>query len=251
MATAKEVLAQLAALAGENEAVVGANNTTVNKYFGAVGQPYCGYAIWYAVKKAGSSILDGCSNPAYVPTIKAFMESKGWRVSNDQARAGDIFVYSNLHVGFVYEQFSGSTVITLEGNNTAVKKTPDEAKNGTGTAYEGIGYRKLTLTSGYTVYRPAYDGTSSGGTVGPSVKVELNQLSKGSTGAQVKTVQRVLYARGIKDDAGNAISADGQYGAATKAAVIQLQKQLFPNNSAKWDGIVGAETWAAMLTALW
>ena len=37
MATADAVLGELAKLAGENEAAVGSNNTTVNQYFGVRG----------------------------------------------------------------------------------------------------------------------------------------------------------------------------------------------------------------------
>lgn len=256
MATAKDVLSKLAALAGENEAVVGQNNTTVNKYFNAPGQPYCGYSIWYACKKAGSNILNGCSNPAYVPTLKSYLSGKGWKVSNSNAKAGDIFVYAEDHVGFVYESVSGNTVITLEGNNGAVKKTLAEAKNGTGTSFEGIGYRKLTLTSAYTVYRPAYDGASStssvdsGGTAytdanyGTVVTIYLNLLKQGHEGPEVKTVQRILNAAGQKVD------VDGKYGPATKSGVKNLQKTLFPNEASEWDGEVGAKTWNAMLKEL-
>lgn len=271
MATAKEVLGQLAALAGENEAVLGSNNTTVNKYFNAVGQPYCGYAIWYAVKKAGSNILDGCGNPAYVPTMKSYLEGKGWRVANDQAQAGDIFIYSDQHMGFVYEPVSGSTVITLEGNNTAVKKTAAEAKNGTGTAYEGIGYRKRVLTSEYTVYRPAYDGTDgSGGTETGEEQVKTWQtwlgvdadgeagpltmeaaakktlqamlakypLKQGMTGDAVHVAQGLLYVAGY-DPKG----LDGIYGSGTAAAVKAYQTA----NGLTADGEAGADTFAKLL----
>lgn len=247
MATAKDVLSQLAALAGEDEAAVGANNTTVNKYFNAVGYAYCGYAIWYAVKKAGSHILDGCANPAYVPTIKAFLQGKGWQVDNSQARAGDIFVYLDQHVGFVFEPISGSTVLTLEGNSTGLRATAAAAKAGIGTAYEGIGYRRRTLGSGFTVYRPAYDGSPS---EGESCTILVSLLKQGSIGAQVKTVQRILHARGITGADGRAVTVDGEYGANTEAAVKKLQKELFPNEPAQWDGEVGDRTWNAMVKEL-
>ena len=81
---------------------------------------------------------------------------------------------------------------------------------------------------------------------GSVVTVSLKQLSQGSSGAQVKTVQRIIYVRGINSQ----ISIDGDFGPITKAGVIDLQKKLFPNTASEWDGVVGQKTWTAMLTAL-
>lgn len=253
MATAKEVLAALAALAGENEAVVGSNNTTVNKYFKAKGQAYCGYSILYAMEKAGCRLLDG-SGAANVGNLARFCESKGWRVTDP--RAGDIFVmrsggFENGHTGFVYETLDGGYFITLEGNYGAVKATAADAKNGTGSAFEGIGYRKAKITSDYKFYRPPYDGAAPGGTTAPSVgaavTVMVNELRQGSAGPQVKTVQRVLYAYGLKGADGRVIVIDGEYGANTAYAVKTLQAKL----GVAADGIVGKNTWKKMLTELW
>lgn len=158
MPTAKQVMAPLEALAGENEAILGSNNTTVNKFFNAPGAPYCGYSVWYGIKKSGSPILKDCANPAYVPTIKSFMEAKGWRISNERAAAGDIFVKQAGHVGFVHDSFLGTTIITLEGNSTVYDNEAKARAASIGSgAYEGIGYKKLTLDDRYTVYRPPYD----------------------------------------------------------------------------------------------
>ena len=258
MASAKQVLAQLAALAGENEAVLGSNNTTVNKYFNAKGQPYCGYSLWYAAKKAGSGIWNGCANPAYVPTVKSFLSAR--KVPNSQAQPGDIFAYKNQHVGFIFEPISGTTVITLEGNST-VYKTEAQARSGAvGTgAYEGIGYKKRNLTSDFTIYRPAYESNNTSDTtaaatspapstqsVGSAVTVSMNLIKQGSTGPQVKTVQRILYAYGVKGADGKKIAVDGSFGANTTYAVKTLQKKL----GVAADGEVGKDTWTAFLTKL-
>ena len=270
MPTAKDVLAQLAALAGENEAVVGSNNTTVNKYFGAPGQAYCGYSIWYAVKKAGSHILDGCSNPAYVPTIKEFLKNKHTVVKNDAAQAGDIGAYKNDHVFMIWERISGNVVITLEGNAT-VYKTVEEARasaSGSG-AYEGIGFKKRTLDANYTVYRPAYDGTASvtatdadpvkefqkwlGGvqvdgktgcqTLEAALKkvlwvlLDKKPLKKGAKGDAVYVLQGLLYSAG-HDPKG----LDGDYGTGTVAAVKAAQRA----KGLTVDGEAGPETFFAL-----
>lgn len=86
---------------------------------------------------------------------------------------------------------------------------------------------------------------------GKALTVNVHQVQIGHEGPEVKTVQRILYARGIKGSDGKVLTVDGSFGANTKAATITLQKQLFPDSSADWDGIWGAKTWGAALTALW
>lgn len=250
MATAKDVLAALAALAGENEAVVGQNNTTVNKFFNANGQAYCGYSLMYSFKKAGATVLDGCSNAAYVPTLKAYLEAKGWRVPNTQAQAGDIFIYTKpggtgTHTGFVFERVSGNTIITLEGNNTSVKKTATEARNGTGSSYEGIGYRRLTLDSNYTVYRPAYDGKAAASTTTSAKKhftctpsVDIVQDTSSYAAGACKSLQALLNA---KFSAG--LNIDGEFGTKTKDALKSAQKKI----GVEADGSAGKDTWSKLI----
>lgn len=81
---------------------------------------------------------------------------------------------------------------------------------------------------------------------GEKVTVTLNILSMGSTGPQVKTIQRILYARGIKGANGKAIAVDGEYGNNTYYAVKRLQGQLGLSQT----GTVNADTWTRALTAL-
>lgn len=82
--------------------------------------------------------------------------------------------------------------------------------------------------------------------VGKAVNITVHQLSTGCTGPEVKTLQRIILARGLYEK----ISVDGDFGPDTEAGVIELQKKLFPNTPGEWDGIVGPATWKAMLTQL-
>ena len=68
----------------------------------------------------------------------------------------------------------------------------------------------------------------------------LNQLSKGSKGQQVKSLQLLLIGNGY--DCGKA-GADGDFGNGTHNAVILFQGK----NKLETDGIVGAKTWDALL----
>lgn len=81
---------------------------------------------------------------------------------------------------------------------------------------------------------------------GDAITISLNALKNGSRGPLVKTVQRILRAAGINAD----IAIDGSFGPITEAAVILLQKKLFPDKKDEWDGVVGPKTWTAMLTKL-
>lgn len=70
-----------------------------------------------------------------------------------------------------------------------------------------------------------------------TVNVTLNVLRNGSTGEQVKALQRMLYAMGYKLGSNNPI--DGSFGSMTDAAVRAYQK----NKGLTVDGIVGQQTW--------
>ena len=75
MATAYDVLAAGARLAGEDEAVMGSNNTTVNRYFGVTGDagPYCGFFLWYCAKLTGLH-LNGNNFVSDTPLEKALFD---------------------------------------------------------------------------------------------------------------------------------------------------------------------------------
>ena len=72
------------------------------------------------------------------------------------------------------------------------------------------------------------------------VQVKLRELSKGSEGAQVKTLQRLLYAMDYY-----ASTIDGSFGAVTEAAMKAYQKAV----GITADGIAGQQTWNKLLGA--
>lgn len=72
---------------------------------------------------------------------------------------------------------------------------------------------------------------------------ELHLLSKGCSGPEVTFVQGILRAAGIRDDDGDSLDMDGEFGAKTEQAVKAMQKRL----GLDADGEVGKDTWTAML----
>ena len=179
-----------------------------------------------------------------------YFQQKGRCDKNPKVGDQIFFRYSGStsgadHTGIVVE-VTPSQIVTVEGNSgNQVKKNTYARSN---ASIVGYGH-------------PLYDDTDNAVDVPaavpveevkpvkaaePAVTVTLKQLSQGSTGAQVKTVQRIIYVRGINSH----ISIDGDFGPITESGVIELQQKLFPSNPSEWDGIVGEKTWTAILTAL-
>lgn len=244
-----DILTPVMKLAGEKETGTG-NNTTVNKYFNAIGSPYCGFTLWYGDKNSGCGVFNGCTNPAYCPTLNSFLTSKGWKLrDNARAQRGDIFIsrsynsktgkWDDMHTGFIFEQVNGTTFITLEGNAT-VYATLERAKQsvvGSGE-FEGIGYKKRYMPTGqsYYIFHPPY---SDAKTDKPkSCNVMLPQLEEGCKCSEVRAVQTILNAASYSCG-----QVDGDFGIKTKAAVMSVQSK----NGLAADGIIGTATWPVIL----
>ena len=178
-----------------------------------------------------------------------YYQAKGRFDKNPKVGDQIFFRYSGSsgadHTGIVVEVTS-SQIVTVEGNSgDQVKKNTYARTYG---CIIGYGHPLYDETDG-TAAAPApalVAETKKTEATEKAVTVSLKQLSQGSTGAQVKTIQRIIYVRGINSK----IDIDGDFGPITKAGVIDLQKKLFPNTSSEWDGVVGKNTWTAALTAL-
>lgn len=178
-----------------------------------------------------------------------YYQAKGRFDKNPKVGDQIFFRYSGSsgadHTGIVVEVTS-SQVITVEGNSgDQVKKNTYARTYGCIIGYGHPLYDETDGTAAAPAPTPAAETKKTEATE-KAVTVSLKQLSQGSTGAQVKTVQRIIYVRGINSK----IDIDGDFGPITKAGVIDLQKKLFPNTSSEWDGVVGQKTWTGILTAL-
>jgi hypothetical protein len=150
------------------------------------------------------------------------------------------------HTGIVVE-VTATTITTVEGNSSDQVKKNTYSRTSSYIAGYGHALYDGEDTAEIPPEEPEEEPAASEPAVPePAVSVTLNQLSVGSKGGQVKTVQRIIYARGINPD----IAVDGDFGPVTKGGVMLLQKQLFPGKPAEWDGVVGQKTWQAALTQL-
>jgi hypothetical protein len=104
----------------------------------------------------------------------------------------------------------------------------------------GTTHRQLSYGIGsdnYAPFRPVKLGDGGGGGELPSPGVSWPILQSGSEGADVRSAQQLLTARGYT------LEADGIFGPNTRSAVIQFQK----SQSLAADGVIGPNTWSKLV----
>ena len=154
-------------------------------------------------------------------------------------KVGDqiFFKYSNDdstadHTGIVV-RVTDSLVETIEGNSgSEVKRKAYQRTDKTIIGYGHPRYDAETATKA-----PAKEEVKT-------VKIEMPILRKGSTGAAVKTLQRLLRQRqDVNLDGKTLLIVDGAFGSNTEAAVKRYQQKHLNGV----DGIVGVKTWNKLL----
>ena len=135
------------------------------------------------------------------------------------------------HIGII-EKVVGNKYQTIEGNTS---RTSDD--NG-----GAVMRRTRPLSVVRCIIRPKYD--KENGKEAKTVKIELKVLNKGTAGKQVKTVQRLLRMLGYRDQYGNTLVIDGDFGSKTEHALKKFQKA----EGLVVDGICGANSWKALLS---
>lgn len=142
---------------------------------------------------------------------------KAGRWSQTPHRGDQIFFGGSGHTGIVVSA-SGGIVNTIEGNKGDEVRRCSYSKNSPSI----IGYG-----------RPRYDLI---GTVPTEEDYEMPLIKRGDKGKAVKILQIIL----------GDLAVDGSFGPATQAATIAFQKK----HNLEADGIVGKETWRALINTL-
>ena len=141
------------------------------------------------------------------------------------------------HVGIVVSNSYGDITV-IEGNmsNKVAYRTIKV------NARYIRGYGLPNFPEGTTATTPTKAPTSGSAAsqAAKTVSVSLQVLSKGSKGGNVKAMQMLLIAKGYSC---GSYGADGDFGAATEAALVKFQKA----SKLTVDGICGASTWNALL----
>lgn len=215
MATASTIIKTASNEIGVKE--TGNNNVKYNtEYYGKAvngdAYPWCAVFVWWVFKHSGASSI--------------FMEAEKQHLS---MKFGDIIIHQDVfiqarrsetsqlllrlrgtygHVGIV-KSVSGNTYVTIDGNSKDQVRTTNRT----------VGSPKASFC------RPAY-GSGSGSST---------NLSMGSSGTDVKDMQKKLIALGYSCGSSG---ADGSFGQGTYNAVCNFQR----DHGLTVDGVIGPTT---------
>ncbi len=150
------------------------------------------------------------------------------------------------HTGIVVE-VTDTAITTVEGNSSDQVRKNTYSRNNNYTAGYGHPLYSETPSTEETPVPVAVPEPETGPT-SVSCVISLPQLKSGAQGRAVANAQTLLIAKGYpcggKVAAGKE-TADGDFGPATEKSVKSFQSK--KNLTA--DGIIGAATWKALLTA--
>lgn len=221
------------------------NETLYGAFTGANFQAWCGSLMMWCAKQAGVTI----PNTVYTPAGAAAFKAKGkWADAKDaHPQPGDLVYFSFIpaaqpnspiqHVGIVVKDNGDGTITTVEGNTTPDNKPKGSPNNGGECAMNVRGYKvdnKRHLWASVVGFgRPDYAGATVDHPATPAAPKPApgfpGRIAPGDTGDNVRLIQMALD-----------LDADGQYGPATKKAILAIQ-DAHPGLDA--NGIVGPTTW--------
>ena len=221
------------------------NETKYGKFTKANFLPWCGSFVMWCANQAGVKI------PNTVSTMAGAAGFKKLGTWTDAAAAkpepGDIVYFDFMeggapieHVGIVVKDNGDGTVTTMEGNTAGDKKKSGSQANG-GEAVKKIRAFKKNK-KGIPAFivgfgRPNYKGNEVTAKVVPAAKPAFpGTIKPGDNNDNVKLIQHALT-----------LVEDGDYGPATKKAVVSFQDN---HDNLDSNGIVGPKTWDALMGLL-
>jgi len=221
------------------------NETDYGKFTGHDGQAWCGSFMMWCAKQAGVTLPNTVYTPAGAAAFKA--QGKWADAASAHPQPGDIVYFSFIpaakpdspiqHVAVVLKDNGDGTITTVEGNTSPDNKPKGSPNNGGEVASNVRGYKvdnKRHLWASVVGFgRPAYAGATVDHPATPAAPKPApgfpGTIKPGDTGDSVKLIQMALD-----------LDADGQYGPATKKAILAIQ-DAHPGLDA--NGIVGPKTW--------
>ena len=222
------------------------NETKYGAFTKANFLPWCGSFCMWVANQAGVKIPNTVSTMAGAAGFKKL----GTWTDADKAdpQPGDIVYFDFMaggapieHVGIVVKNNGDGTVTTAEGNTAGEHKGSKSQANGGEAAIKVRAYKRNA--KGVPVFivgfgRPNYVGNEVEVHPAPATIPPFpGQIKPGDKGEAVKLIQHALT-----------LVEDGDYGPATKKAVIAFQDN---HDNLDSNGIVGPKTWDALMkTAL-
>ena len=217
------------------------NETKYGAFTKANFLPWCGSFVMWCANEAGVKLPNTVSTMA---GAAAFKKMGTWLDAKDaKPEPGDIVYFDFAeggapieHVGIVVKDNGDGTVTTIEGNTAGDKKKSTSQRNGGEAVVKVRAYKtnKKKIPAFIVGFgRPNYKGNVVTAKVPAKKAPEFpGQIKPGDKGDAVKLIQHALT-----------LVEDGDYGPATKAAVIKFQDNHDVIDS---NGIVGPKTWAEL-----
>lgn len=221
------------------------NETKYGAFTKANFLPWCGSFVMWCANEAGVKVPNTVSTMAGAASFK---KMGTWTDAKDAKPAPGDIVYFDFaeggapieHVGIVVKDNGDGTVTTIEGNTAGDKKKSTSQRNGGEAVVKIRAYKtnKKKIPSFIVGFgRPNYKGNEVTAKIVPAAKPAFpGQIKPGDKGDSVKIVQHALT-----------LVEDGDYGPATKAAVIKFQDN---HGNIDSNGIIGPKTWAALVELL-
>ena len=193
---------------------------------------------------------DNSAGAGCLYSLSYFQQAGRFHIKDPQPGDQIFFTYQPgeiSHTGIV-EACDGSTVVTIEGNTSdsvARRSYPVGS-----SSIAGYGRPDWTIVSepdtGQGEDSPPV--TPPEPSPLPTCTATLPELRQGNTGTPVERLQTLLIGRGYYCGGrqyGGRETPDGDFGPATTVAVKDLQMSV----SIKQDGVVGSDTWRALITS--
>lgn len=200
-------------------------------------------------KELGKQMLCGDFDDYTVASAELYKRAGRWTVN--PAAGYQIFFRNSTgicHTGLVVEVKNG-TVYTVEGNSSNAVREKTYAVGD--TSIEGYGMPKYHLAAGVedsdvVAVAPVVSTPETIKSRVGSCTVTLGQYVQGTdANPEIKTVQRLLNAKGIKGRDRKKLTVDGVLGDNTAYAIETLQKKAGMKNIN--FGTVAAKTWELLL----
>ena len=221
------------------------NETKYGKFTKADFLPWCGSFVMWCANEAGVKVPNTVST---VAGAAAFKKMGTWFDADcgQSPQPGDILYFDFpgdgvdriSHVGICTGIVADGVVEAIEGNTSGKKK--GDQRNGGEVCLQTRGYKnnkQKVLVSIVGWGRPNYKGNEVQAEVPASETPAFpGQIRPGDKGENVKLVQKAL-----------GLLADGDYGPATKKAVVSFQDN---HDVVDSNGIIGPKTWAELVKLL-
>ena len=221
------------------------NETKYGKFTKADFLPWCGSFVMWCANEAGVKVPNTVST---VAGAAAFKKMGTWFDADcgQSPQPGDILYFDFpgdgvdriSHVGICTGIVADGVVEAIEGNTSGKKK--GDQRNGGEVCLQTRGYKnnkQKVLVSIVGWGRPNYKGNEVQAEVPASETPAFpGQIRPGDKGEAVKLVQKAL-----------GLLADGDYGPATKKAVVSFQDN---HDVVDSNGIIGPKTWAELVKLL-